>query len=285
MQTILITGCKGQLGLELSKQLSADENYRLIRTDVEEMDITRSTAVFEKIKETKPDVVINCAAYTAVDACEQNVDLAYRINAAGAGNLARASFAVGAKIIHISTDYVFDGEGMRDSDGSIRPYVETDRPAPINVYGKSKLAGEEMVRLHNPRHVVVRTAWMYGEGSNFVRTMLRLAQDNNSIKVVNDQWGNPTSAREVVRFIIDFLKRPDCGVFHATCEGMCTWYEFACEIFRLKGIDVHVVPCTTEEYPRPARRPRYSMLDNRAARLCGAYAMAHWKDALAEYLK
>jgi dTDP-4-dehydrorhamnose reductase len=187
--------------------------------------------------------------------------------------------------VHISTDYIFDGEGVRDDDGEVRPYVENDRPAPINVYGKSKLAGEEMVRAHNPRHVIFRTAWLYGEGNNFVRTMLKLAQDNDSVKVVNDQWGNPTSTRELSRLIVDVMQRPDCGVFHATCEGVCTWHEFAVEIFRLKGIEIKVMPCTTEEFPRPARRPRYSMLDNRAARLCGAYTMAHWKDALAKYLK
>lgn len=285
MQTLLITGCKGQLGLELARQLGADENNRLILVDVEEMDITKSTDVFETVKETKPDAVINCAAYTAVDACEQNVDLAYRVNAIGARNLAAASFEVGAKIVQISTDYVFDGRGVRDNDGTIRPYVENDKPEPVNVYGKTKLAGEEMVRAHNPRHLIFRTAWLYGEGNNFVRTMLRLAKDTESVKVVNDQWGNPTSTAELSKLIIDIMQRPEYGVFHATCEGVCTWYEFACEIFRLKGIDIRVVPCTTEEFPRPAKRPMYSMLDNRAARLCGAYDMAHWKDALAEYLK
>ncbi|MGI5908125.1 MAG: dTDP-4-dehydrorhamnose reductase [Christensenellales bacterium] len=283
MQTILITGCRGQLGLELTRQLGA--GCRLILVDIEELDITDSAAVFDQVKKAEPDAVINCAAYTNVDACEHNVDLAYRVNAMGARNLACASFEAGAKMVQISTDYVFSGEGVRDEDGSVRAYVENDRPGPVNVYGKSKLAGEEMVRAHNPHHLIFRTAWLFGEGANFVRTMLRLAKDHDSLTVVNDQWGNPTSTKELARLIIDVMRRPEYGVFHATCEGVCTWYEFACEIFRLRGLETRVVPCTSAEYPRPAPRPRYSMLDNRAARLCGAYSMAHWKDALAEYLK
>jgi len=256
----------------------------LILTDLEELDITDAALVYARMRELKPDVVINCASYTNVDACEHNVDLAYTVNAIGARNLAVASHEIGATIVQISTDYIFSGEGVRDHDGAIRAYVESDRPGPINVYGKSKLAGEEMVRAYNPRHIIFRTAWLFGEGTNFVRTMRTLARDHDSVTVVNDQWGNPTSTKELARLILDVLRRPAYGIFHATCEGVCTWYEFACEIFRLQGMPTQVVPCTTAEYPRPARRPRYSMLENRAACLHGAYTMAHWKDALKEYL-
>ena len=284
MQTILITGCKGQLGRELAKQLGADGNNKLVLTVIEELDITDAAQVYARMREVKPDVVINCASYTNVDACEHNVDLCYRVNAVGARNLAVASKEAGAMMVQLSTDYVFGGEGVRDEDGTIRAYVETDRPGPVNVYGKSKLTGEEMVRVHNPRHIIFRTAWLFGEGNNFVRTMLTMARDHDSVTVVNDQWGNPTSTKELARLMLDVMRRSEYGLFHATCEGVCTWYEFACEIFRLKGMPTKVVPCTTAEYPRPALRPRYSMLDNRAACLHGAYTMAHWKDALKEYL-
>lgn len=286
MTTVLITGCRGQLGQELAAQLGMDPEYRLVLYDIEEMDITDAPDVFEKVRAIAPDVVINCAAYTAVDACEDNVDLAYRVNALGARNLAAVTHNIGARILHISTNYVFGGDGMRDSDGAVRAYVENDPTVPINVYGKSKLAGEQLVRVHNPRHVIFRTAWLYGgEGRNFVTNMLHRAADGEVIRAINDLWGNPTSARELSKLIIDIMERPESGIFHASCEGVCTWYEFALEIFRIKGVQANVVPCSADKYPRPARRPRYAMLDNRAARLIGAYAMAHWKDALADYLK
>ena len=284
-QTILITGSLGQLGRALTAQLQDKPEYILILWDVDQLDITDAQAVLDAMERMHPDIVINCAAYTAVDACEEHEDVAFKVNALGARNLAAGAYAVGAKIVHVSTDYVFDGKGNRDKQGNMRPYVEQDLPAPNTAYGRTKLAGEEMVRAQNPRHLILRTAWLYGEGNNFVRTMLKLAQNHDSIRVVDDQYGSPTSAEELAKLIVDLMQKPEYGTFHATCAGECSWYAFACKIFELSGVKVQVNPCTTEEYGSPTPRPAYSVLDNRMARLTGAYAMCPWEQALEVYLR
>lgn len=284
MKKILITGAKGQLGTELTNRFKDNPDASLILTDVDTLDITNLDSVWEIVKEQKPQIVINCAAYTAVDKCETDKDNAYRINAIGARNLAIASNEIGAEIVHISTDYVFDGEGIEDSNGLKRPYTEFDKVNPQTVYGQTKVASENFVRLANPRHYILRTAWLYGEGNNFVRTMLKLAKENDIIKVVNDQHGTPTSTEELGNAILYLLETRNYGLFHCTCEGECTWYDFCKEIYRIKGVKKQVIPVTTEEFPRPAKRPKYSVLDNYMLRLTSGYKFSYWKDALVKYL-
>ncbi|ADL51858.1 dTDP-4-dehydrorhamnose reductase [Clostridium cellulovorans] len=273
---ILITGANGQLGRELTKQYR-NENVELILTDVDNLDITKVDEVFNIMIEKRPDVVINCAAHTAVDKCEEDVENAYRINTIGPKNLAAAAFAIGAEIVQVSTDYVFDGEGNA-------PLTEFDRTNPQTVYGETKLQGEELVKSLNPRHYVVRTAWLYGDGNNFVKTMIKLGESGNEVKVVSDQVGSPTSTVDLANVIRDLIKNKNYGTFHATCKGMCSWFDFAQEIFRLKNMDVKLVPCTTEEFPRPAKRPKYSVLRNYSLELTTGDITRDWKESLKEYL-
>jgi dTDP-4-dehydrorhamnose reductase len=274
---VLITGAKGMLGRTLMEEL---KGFELIPTDLE-VDITDLGQVVSAFALHRPDCVIHCAAMTAVDKCETEKELALRINALGSENVARACAAKHARLIAISTDYVFDGYGPT-------PYSESDLAnGGRTVYGQSKFAGEEAVRAYAPNHIVSRVAWLYGKGGpSFVHAMLSLAQKGlPELKVVNDQHGNPTSAIAVAHHLQLLLERPDLkGTFHLTCEGEATWYDFACEIFRLKGIAQKVVPCTTAEFPRPAPRPPNSRLDKQALRLTGLPPMPYWKDALAEFL-
>lgn len=273
---ILITGANGQLGRELASQYSK-RNEDLILTDVADLNITNSEAVYSFVKETNPDVIINCAAHTAVDKCETDMDNAYRINAIGPKNLAQAAYSIGAEIVQISTDYVFDGEQAKE-------LTEFDVVNPQTVYGSSKLQGENIVRQLNPKHYIIRTAWLYGDGNNFVRTMINLSKNNSSLKVVNDQHGTPTSTVDLARAIIKLVDEKNYGLFHGTCKGQCTWYDFAKEIFRLSGIDINVIPCTTEEFPRPAKRPKYSVLRNYMMELTSGDIFRSWEEALAEYI-
>ncbi len=276
---ILITGCRGQLGLELIRQFNEfDGLYSLIETDVHNLDITNQAMVFDLVKSQKPDVIINCAAYTNVDGCESDELNAYRVNAIGPQNLSAAAFSVGAKIVQVSTDYVFDGTVSS-------PKIETDPINPRSVYGKSKALGEILVKEINPRHFIVRTAWLYGEGNNFVRTMLKLAKEKDEVKVVNDQFGSPTSTKDLARCIIKLINTESYGTYHGTCEGSCSWNQFAKKIFEIKGINIKVSDITTEELNRPAERPKYSVLDNFMLRLIGINEFRSWEEALIDYLK
>lgn len=276
MKKILITGCNGQLGRAIQKEYEND-NTMLICTDVADLDIGDNAQVMRFVRGQQPDVIMNCAAYTAVDACEEAWDLAYKINAIGPRNLAIAAADTGAKLVHISTDYVFDGSGTS-------PYTEMDTVGPVSAYGKTKLAGERFVEQFATRFFVIRTAWMYGEGKNFVRTMLGLAEKYEEIRVVKDQLGTPTSAAEVARLIHMLEPTDNYGLFHGTCEGSCSWAQFASEIFRLAGKPVKVHYVTTEEYGSPTKRPAYSVLDNYMLRLTSSYRMADWEAALREYM-
>ena len=286
MKKILVTGCNGQLGRAIQKEYDG-EAVEFINTDVMDsetsiaLDITNLEAVLQLTEEKKPDVIINCAAHTAVDACEQQWDSAYRINALGARNLSIAAAKVDAKLIHISTDYVFSGDGSR-------PYQEFDEVGPRSAYGKTKLEGERFVQQFAGKYFILRTAWLYGEGKNFVKTMLRLSESHDEVTVVDDQLGSPTSAAELAKAIHSLEPTENYGLFHATCEGSCSWAEFAEEIFRLAGKDTRVKHVSTQEYakicPTTAPRPAYSVLDNYMFRLTGGYEMAHWKDALTEYM-
>lgn len=283
MMKILVTGCNGQLGRAINQQYAGDPEVDLVNTDVfqpdvMEMDITNVDTVMKTIREVRPDVIINCAAHTAVDLCESQADAAYRINAIGPRNLSMAAKEVGAKLVHVSTDYVFEGNGTR-------PYTEFDTPNPQGMYGYTKLAGENFVQQFADKFFIIRTAWLYGEGKNFVKTMLRLSESNDTVRVVRDQFGSPTSAVELAKMIKYLIPTENYGIFHGTCEGMCSWADFAQEIFRLAGKDTKVNGITTEEYPTPAVRPAYSVLDNYMLRLTGDYRFAQWEDALAEYMK
>lgn len=276
---ILITGAEGQLGLELQAQLREESNkYHVIATDRTSVDITNLKQVKAEFLLKKPDVVINCAAHTAVDKCEEDIENAYRINSIGPKNLAIACDEIGAKLVQVSTDYVFNGE----VEGARR---EDDGTGPQSIYGSSKLLGEEYVKTFCKKHFIVRTAWLYGEGNNFVRTMLKLAETNKELNVVGDQFGSPTSTKDLAKAIIELIQTEYYGTFHGTCEGECSWYEFACKIFEIQGIDIKVNKVTSEEFVRPAKRPKFSVLDNFMLKLYGLNSFRHWEDALKDYLK
>lgn len=276
---ILITGCRGQLGLELSKQLrQSKEKYEIIETDLFNLNIEDPFSVDKVLNETRPDMVVNCAAYTDVDGCEKNEQKAFSVNALGARNLAGASNKIGAGILQVSTDYVFDCIEKT-------PRREYDAVNPQCCYGKSKYLGEILVRESNPRHFIIRTAWLYGEGKNFVRTMLRIAGERKEVNVVNDQFGSPTSTKDLAGAIINLVNTDYYGTYHATCEGECSWYDFARKIFELKGLSIDVKPISTEEFKSPVKRPRYSVLDNFMLKLVGMNSFPNWEEALEEYIR
>ena len=266
--------------------MSGQNRYQVCRTDairsedglVQAVDITDEAAVRNAVEAFRPDIIINCAAMTAVDLCETEQEKAYQINALGPKYLALAAERWGAKLVHISTDYVYDG--MKD-----KPYVETDETKPLSVYGKTKLEGELFVQKHCQRSFILRTAWVYGEGKNFVRTMLRLAEAGNPIRVVKDQFGSPTSAAELAKVVLFLMETDSYGIYHATCEGSASWYDFALAIFELAGKAVQVTAIPSSEYKTPAKRPSYSVLENKALKEGHSYDMKHWTDAIAEYMK
>lgn len=268
------------LGRTLVSELADD--FEVVATDLPEADITDEKSIEAAVAMHAPDAVIHCAAMTAVDRCESERELAFRLNETGAANVATVCRRHGIRLIAISTDYVFDG----DAD---RPYSESDIPTGgRTVYGQSKFAGEEAVRKLCPDYVIARISWLYGSGGpSFVHAMMSLADGSRPVlKVVADQHGNPTSTIAVARALREVLKRPELrGTFHLTCEGEATWAEFAEEIFRLAGIDQKVQPCTTDEFPRPAPRPKNSRLEKAALRVVGLPPMPDWKDALAEFME
>ena len=278
MKKMIITGCNGQLGREMNRLYAGNTDIELINTDVDELDITSIDAVMKLVKEVNPYAIINCAAYTAVDACETNQDIAFKVNTIGPRNLAIAARETGAKLLHVSTDYVFDGTKET-------PYYESDPICPQSVYGSTKAEAEKMVQQMADRYFILRTAWLYGDGKNFAKTMLRLAETNDTVKVVGDQYGTPTSAYELAKGIDSLLFSDNYGLFHATCEGSCNWAEFAAEIFRLAGKDTKVQAITTAEYGAPANRPAHSILENYMFKMTNGYLFADWHDAIEKYLK
>lgn len=288
MKKIIVTGCNGQLGRAINLQLGKSGEYELINTDVFEgegitpLDITNVDAVTSFAKSVKPDAIINCAAYTAVDKQESDVDLSYKINAIGPRNLAIAATETGASLVHVSTDYVFSGDGNR-------PYIEFDKTGPVSVYGKTKLAGEEFVKQLSDRFFIIRTAWLYGDGKNFVKTMLNLSEKYDEVSVVKDQLGTPTSTLELAKAIEYLLPTNNYGTFHGTCEGDTNWADFTEEIFRIAGKKTKVNHVTTAEYlaknPQAAPRPAYSILENYMLKLTTDFSFADWHDAISVYLK
>ncbi len=275
---ILITGGRGMLGRTLQKELS---NHDIIIADLPQADITDAGKIDSFIRDSNADVVIHCAAMTAVDLCESEIETAYKLNRDGSRNVAISCNRYGIRLIAISTDYVFSG----DSD---RPYRESDiADGGRTVYGKSKFSGEEEIRKYCPDHIIARISWLYGAGGpSFVHTMTALADGSRpELKVVADQHGNPTSTVAVARQLANLISHPGLtGVFHLTCEGEATWYEFACEIFRLTGIKQKITPCTTAEFPRPAPRPLNSRLEKARLKTEGLPPMPHWQDALKEFI-
>ncbi|HIT63293.1 MAG TPA: dTDP-4-dehydrorhamnose reductase [Candidatus Ventrimonas merdavium] len=276
---VLVTGAKGQLGTDLMNEL-AKRGIEGIGVDVEEMDITDRDACMRVISEAKADAVIHCAAYTAVDAAEDHVDLCRRINGEGTRNVALACRETGAKLMYISTDYVFDGTGTR-------PWEPDDERHPLNVYGQTKYEGELAVEELTEKFFIVRIAWVFGvAGKNFIKTMLRLGEERGAVSVVDDQVGSPTYTYDLARLLVDMIQTDRYGRYHATNEGLCSWYEFAKEIFRQAGMDqVQVTPVTSDQFPAKATRPSNSRMSKEKLQENGFTPLPTWQDALGRFLK
>lgn len=275
---VLVTGTKGQLGYDVVNELT-DRGIEAVGVDIEEMDITDADSVNRVIAQAAPDAVIHCAAYTAVDAAEDNVELCRRVNVDGTQNIANICKKLDIPMIYISTDYVFDGEGER-------PWEPDDERTPLNVYGQTKYEGELAVQNTLEKYFIVRIAWVFGvNGKNFVRTMLNLAKTHDHITVVNDQFGSPTYTYDLARLLVDMVLTDKYGIYHATNEGICTWYEFACEIFRQAGVKVEVEPVSAKQYQARAKRPSNSRMNKDKLEKNGFKRLPSWQDALGRYLK
>jgi len=287
---ILITGCRGQLGSQIINILKAGsselgvipQEYRtseIIGVDIEELDISSLEYVREFMNEVKPNIVINSAAYTNVDGCESNQDLAFKVNSLGPRNLAIACEHIGAKLIHISTDYVFEGN-------AINPYKEYDIINPASVYGKTKLLGENYVREFCSKYFIVRTAWLYGyNGNNFVKTIMKVAKEKGHLDVVDDQRGNPTNAEDLAHHILKLTLTDEYGVYHCTGNGECSWYDFARAIVEFANIECTVSPITSDKINRAAKRPNFSALDNMMLRCSVGDEMRDWEKSLENFIE
>ncbi|MDR0836404.1 MAG: dTDP-4-dehydrorhamnose reductase [Tannerella sp.] len=276
MKSILITGCYGQLGQALKNICSDNEEIKYFFTDVDSLDITSKEDVGKFVKSNKVSCIVNCAAYTAVDKAEDDRELCYKINRDAVRYIGEVAASCQAKVIHVSTDYVFDGKGTR-------PYREDDATLPASVYGHSKLDGENALLAACPESVIIRTAWLYSEtGNNFVKTMLRLGKERDTVGVVNDQKGTPTYAGDLASAIKTIIEseRFVPGIYHYTNEGICTWYDFTKKIFELSGLQCFVKPLRTEEYPTKATRPAYSVLDKTKIRETYKINIPEWEESL-----
>ncbi len=275
--TLLVTGANGQLGRELVGL--ADDRIKIIGYGRQELDVTNLAQCRAAIDAIRPDTIIHAGAYTAVDKAESDSDEAYRVNVIGTRNLILAANEIGAKFCYISTDYVFDGTASQ-------PYNEYDNTNPQSVYGKSKRAGEVLLQSLSQRYFIVRSSWVYGKyGNNFVKTMLKLASERESLSVVHDQIGSPTYTYDLGRFLIELVQTEAYGIYHASNSGTCTWYEFAQAIFEESGLSTKVEPCSTDQYPRPASRPAYSVMDHSAIRQNGLTDLRLWREGLKAFLK
>lgn len=280
---VLVTGASGQLGTDLCQILYSFETIPLTHQDIE---ITNMNSVKEVLGRYKPDIIINTAAYVRVDDCETEPDKAFSVNASGARNIAVAAQELGARLVHISTDYVFGGE----VEPYTTPYTEFDTPIPLSIYGKSKLAGENFVQHLCSKHFIIRTSGLFGiagasgKGGNFVETMLRLGKERNELRVVSDQVFSPTYTRDLARKIAQLITAEYYGIFHITNKGHCSWYEFAYEILRLAGLKIPVTPITSDQYHQKAKRPRFSVLNNYHLRLLSLDDMRSWQEALKDYM-
>lgn len=286
---MLITGCDGGLGRELRKILTsgscqlglipcAFNDAEIYFTDIVELDITCLAYVQEYISKFTPDIIINCAAFTNVDGCESQRDKAFSVNALGVRNLAIAAENVGAKLVHISTDYVFDGK-------KTRPISEYDKTNPLNIYGLTKELGEQYLQRFCSRWFIIRTSWLYGnDGKNFVNTVIRIGKEKDAMKVVSDQHGCPTNAEDLAYHILKIADSQEYGIYHCTGNGQCTWFEFACKIIEYAGIETEIIPCPTNEYSNIAKRPKYTVLDHMMLRHTMGDEMRDWKQALKSFL-
>jgi len=275
---VVVTGAAGQLGQDVVLEL-ARKNHEAFGTDREKLDITNEADVFAFISEVKPDVILHCAAYTNVDAAEENEELAYQINALGTEYLAKAAQQIGAKMLYVSTDYVFNGTATE-------PYEVDQQTKPLGAYGRTKLAGEELLQKNLKEFFIVRTAWVFGvHGHNFVKTMIRLGEERGEVGVVHDQVGSPTYTVDLAKLMVELMETDKYGIYHVTNSGVCSWYEFAVEIFKQAGMNVTVNPLTSDQFPRPAARPNYSVLSKKEIKEQGLTPLRDWKEALAAYLK
>jgi dTDP-4-dehydrorhamnose reductase len=277
---ILVAGGKGQLGTDCVQVFR--ETHDVLAIDLDELDITRLVDLETLVKKFLPSTIINCAAYTQVDNCETEKDLAWNVNVIGTENLVKCVEKHGGRLIHISTDYVFDGRKKIPE-----PYVEKDQPNPVSYYGKTKYESEKVVRSVSDRHVIVRPAWMYGvNGHNFLKTMLKLALKNpeNEIRVVDDQYGSPTWSYELALQIERIIDADAGGIYHATAEGYCTWFELAGYFLNKMQVHHTIVPCTSEEYPTRAQRPKNSILENRHLKEKGINIMAQWQEDIDQFV-
>ena len=274
---VLVTGVKGQLGYDVVNELEK-RGIEAVGVDIEEMDITDADSVDKVISEASPDAVIHCAAYTAVDAAEENVEICRKVNADGTQNIANVCKKLDIKMIYISTDYVFDGKGER-------PW-EPDERQPLNVYGQTKYEGELAVQNTLEKYFIVRIAWVFGvNGKNFIKTMLNLGKTRDHLTVVNDQFGSPTYTYDLAKLLVDMVLTEKYGIYHATNEGICTWYEFACEIFKQAGIQVEVEPVSAEQFQAKAERPSNSRMSKEKLTENGFEKLPTWQDALKRYLE
>jgi dTDP-4-dehydrorhamnose reductase len=275
---VFVTGVKGQLGFDVVNELKK-RGHEAIGVDIEEMDITDAASVNQVIKAAAPEAVIHCAAYTAVDAAEDNIELCRRVNAEGTRNIAEVCKELDIKMMYISTDYVFDGQGTR-------PWEPDDERKPLNVYGLTKCEGELAVEENLTKYFTVRIAWVFGvNGKNFIKTMLNLGKTRDTLTVVADQVGSPTYTYDLARLLVDMIETEKYGRYHATNEGLCSWYEFACEIFRQADMKVTVTPVTSEQYPSKAKRPMNSRMNKDKLKENGFEPLPSWQDALSRYLK
>jgi len=275
---IILLGSNGHLGKEFEKYLMENRDVELYPFSHNELDILDLQKLVNKFQEISPDVVINCAAYTKVDQAEKDKALAYQVNAIGAKNVSFASFKINAKVVYFSTDYVFDGK-----KGA--PYNEFDKPNPISVYGKSKHLGEAFTKELNPNHLILRISWLYGiNGSNFVKTIIRLAKEKGELRVVNDQVGTPTYALDVVKQTWKLIQEDSVGLYHSSNFGQTTWFEFAKRIVEKLDLNTKVVPIKTEEFPTLARRPKFSVLDNYLLQLENKNIMRKWEEAFDDFV-
>ena len=276
---VLVTGVKGQLGFDVVKELEK-RGHTAIGVDIEEMDITDPVAVERVITQSMVEALIHCAAYTAVDAAEDNQGICYKINAEGTENIAKVCKKCDIKMIYISTDYVFDGKGTR-------PWEPDDTiTEPLNIYGLTKYNGEQAVQKYLEKFYIVRIAWVFGmNGKNFIKTMLRLGKEHGAVKVVNDQFGSPTYTADLAVLLVDMVEVNRYGIYHATNEGFCSWYDFACEIFKDANMQVEVTPVSAEEFPAKAKRPTNSRMNKDKLEMNGFHRLPSWQDATARYIK
>jgi dTDP-4-dehydrorhamnose reductase len=274
---ILVTGYNGQLGFDVVKRLKSI-NIECLGVDRNDFDLVDELKTKEFIKNYNPDVVVHCGAYTAVDKAEEEREMCYKVNVLGTRYVAQACANIDAKMVYISTDYVFDGEGEK-------PFEVTDEPRPINYYGKTKYEGELEVKKYLDKAFIIRVSWVFGiNGNNFVKTMLKLGKEKEQLNVVADQIGSPTYAYDLANLISEMIFTEKYGTYHATNEGYCSWYEFACEIFNLAGINVAVNPIRTEDYPTKVLRPKNSRLSKKSLELGGFDKLPDWKDGLKRYI-